>query len=572
MIRHFPGFVASILAAFLAFACVAGEDPPDVTAELAAARKAWNEGDRLGNEATAAQGDADKVLKIYDQQESSYQQAEAQFRAALKKDPEQPQVLIAYGKFAIARNDYRVARVRLDHALQSPRAKTLLKPAELAEVMRTLGGLAERAGDVNGAVLYYRDAAELCPSEPRNRLALALAFCASGRSEKAIPVLKTWSDDKAEGVPVNDVPLRALGVYTLAVAEEETSHYEDAIAAYEKSRELAAKAGAAETTGISDHAAMAVERLNDFFDGLQERKAEREKENKERAEKKLKPLPDEREEMCEAQTIYDEGLDLKEKVLQDQSFVTALARARDENAEQADRDALNNHPTYDRFQAAINRFNLALAKYPRLPQACYQLGLCHLLSGNYKDARRTLETALAYSPYNFAALNLLGEVLLESGQSEQAVQTFKKVLAQFPDSGPAHFGLGRAYFYLQRSQRECETALKELDRAEELGLRDKRLYSTQILIRKDGTKLEGRVREKDGDYFVDLGDKKPVTVAKADVQELTKKLGLRDKLLERIARFERGEPAAHGPVLHGKNAPHGPSTPDPVVDPWGQKY
>ena len=104
---------------------------------------------------------------------------------------------------------------------------------------------------------------------------------------------------------------------------------------------------------------MALERLNDFFDGLQERKADREKENKERATKNLKPFPDERAEIAEALYAYDEGLDLKEKVLQDQSFVAALARARDENADPADREALTNHPAYDRFQAAINRFNVA---------------------------------------------------------------------------------------------------------------------------------------------------------------------------------------------------------------------
>jgi tetratricopeptide (TPR) repeat protein len=363
--------------------------------------------------------------------------------------------------------------------------------------------------------------------------------------------------------------LRALGVYTLAVALEETGHYEESLQAYQKARELALNAGEAETTGVLDHATMAQARLSDFFDDLQQHKAERNKENEARAAKNLKPLPDERAEIAEALYAYDEGLDLKEKVLQDPGFVSALARARDEGGDPSARDALVKHAAYEQFQAAINRFNLAIAKYPRLPQACYQLGLCHLLSGNFKDARRTLETALAYSPYNFAALNLLGEVLLETGQGEQAAQTFRKVLAQDADSGPAHFGLGRALFQLQRNQRECENALTELDRAEELGLRDKRMYSTELLTRKDGTEYEGRIREKGENYIIELSDGKSVTVAKAEVQERIAKPGLRDRLTDRIQRFERGEAAPQGPKLHGKPT-HELTEPDPVKDPWGQ--
>lgn len=562
---------------WLAFAvsssALAASDPdPDVSADLAAAQKAWNDGDRLGREAKAAasNGDADKSLMLYDQQDRVYDEAQKNFRKAIGKDPEQPQVLAAYGRFAIMRNQYVPARVRFEAALRCPRVKLLLNESEIATIMRTLGGLADRAGDVNQALDYYTQAVSLCPSDPHNPLALAIAFCALGRPEKATPLLKSWGDEKADssGVPLQDLALRALGVYTLAVSQEESGHFEEALRAYEMARVWAMKAGESENTGVLDHATMALERLNDFLDGLRERTVAREKDNAALVARKLKPLPDERTEIAEALSAYGEGLDLKEQALKDPSFVTALARARDEHGDQTVKDALMNHPEFDRFQAAINRFNVTIAKYLRLPQASYQLGLCNFLSGDFKDARRSVETALAYSPYNLAALNLLGEVLLETGQGDQAAETFKKLLALNPESGSAHFGLGRALFYLQRNQRDCEAALAELDRAEELGLRDKSLYSNQVLVRKDGTELEGGIHPKDGGYIVELGDGTSVTVANADVQELTTKPGLRAKLAERIQRFEHGEPAVHGPVLRGHLAPHAPTGPDAVMDPW----
>ena len=570
MIRDWIHFVAAFWLSFCVSSAWAAGDAPDVSAELAVAQKAWNEADRLGGEARDAvnKGDADKSLNLYKQQDAAYNDAESSFRKALDKDPNQSQVLVAYGRFAISRNQFVPARARLRQAVRSPRADTLLKDSERAAVNRTLGGLAERAGDVNHALLYYNEAEKLCPSDPRNPLMLAIALCSTGRSEKAVGLLASWTDDKASGVPVQDAPLRALGVYTLAVAQEETGRYEDALNSYERARDLAGKAGDAENTGVLDHATMALERLNDFFDDLKQHKDERERENEARVANKLKPLPDERAEIAEALSAYDEGLDLKEKVLEDETFIAALARARREGGDEAARNVLLNHSAYDQFQAAINRFNFAIARYPRLPQACYQLGLCHLLSGNYKDARRSLETAITYSPYNYGALTLLGEVLLETGQGEQAETIFKKVLAQNPDSGPAHFGLARALFDLQRNQRECESALIELDRAEELGVRDKLIYTTQVLLLKDGTRLEGRVHEDGGNYVIELTEGKSQPVAKADVQELTEKPGLRDRLSDRIKRFERGEPPAQGPKLKGRAAPHAPTEADPLKDPW----
>ena len=113
-----------LLAAFGDTVLLAGE--ADIDDDLAAARKAWEEGDKLG---VAALRD----YQLLDKREQAYERAEQAFRSALKKDAKHPHALADFGRFFKAQKEYCQARLWLEAAERSPRAAMFL-PAERAEL------------------------------------------------------------------------------------------------------------------------------------------------------------------------------------------------------------------------------------------------------------------------------------------------------------------------------------------------------------------------------------------------------------------------------------------------------
>ena len=541
----------------------------DVSDELARARKACDDADRAGVKARriAIEKPQDSIA-LLDQQVEFYKQAQAAFRQALEKDPKNPRTLTEYARFWIARGQFVQARVHLETALKSLDDTTLKhmsgfsadEKAEFeADVLRTLGGVLERAAEFDLAVGMYYKALNLVPVDSKTRISLAVALCACGRAPESIGLLKGWNEE-GQGVGVAKAPTqRALGVYTLGVAQEETGYYEDALHSYTLARTLALEAGPAESTGVLDNASLSIERLQDFFDNLKDKAAERIKENEARKAEKLPPLPDQREEIARALYDFDQGVSFKDRALKDPSFVTALARSRAGWGSGVTEDTLANHPTWDTFQAAVQWFTDALQIYPRLHQAAYQLALCNVMSGHFAPARTYLEAAVVASPFNLASLNEQGAVLIELGQWEEASATFKKILTIDPDSGSANFGLATALAALQRDESECRTALDAFDRAAQLGYRDPHMFHTQVLVRKDGSEYHGKVKV-DGDAYVyyvfDDADKVPKAerVPKSECQELIEKPSLREELVEMIERFQRGERPAPPPKMRRRQA------------------
>jgi tetratricopeptide (TPR) repeat protein len=559
-------FCVVITAAFCpSFVHAQQSDPlvADVSDELARARKACDDGDRAGVKARriAIEKPQDSIA-LLDQQVEFYKQAQTAFRQALEKDAKNPRALTEYARFWIARGQYVPARAHLETALKSLDDKTLKhmsgfsedEKAEFqADVLRTLGGVLERAAETDLAVGYYYKALGLVPVDSKTRISLAVALCASGRAPESIGLLKGWNED-GQGTGVPKAPAqRALGVYTLAVAQEETGFYEDALHSYTLARKLAQEAGPTETAGVLDNASLSIERLQDFFDDLKDKAADREKENAARVVQKLAPLPDQRAEIARALYDFDQGVSFKDRALKDQSFVIALARSRAIWGSSATDDSLSNHPTWDTFQAAMQWFTDALQIYPRLHQAAYQLALCNVMSGHYAPARTCLEAATVASPYNLATLNEQGAVLIELGQWEEAAATFKKILTLESDSGSANFGLATALAALQRDEGECRTALDAFDRAAQLGYRDPHMFHTQVLVKKDGTEYHGKVRTDGDTYIIYLTDATE-KVAKADCQELIEKPSLREELVDMVARFQRGERPAPPPKMRRRQA------------------
>ncbi|MCY3021932.1 MAG: tetratricopeptide repeat protein, partial [Planctomycetota bacterium] len=456
-------------------------------------------------------------------------------------------------------------------------AGSALAPPEEADLCRLLGGLLERAGETAAALERYRRAFALDPANPRNRLSLAIAYCAAGTPEEAAALLKPWAREpqppgatqQPDAADVADRPngspgVHALGLYTLALALEETGFPEDALALYRRACTIARQAGQADRAGVAGRADAAVARLEDYFDALQSRAQHRAKENEERRKKNLDPLPDEREACARACALCDHGLKLKTGALEDPGFLEALGRAR--NGSDEDAKALAQHPHFEAFQGAMEAFQKAVVTAPKLARAYYELGVCSVMLGRPGTARKLLDEAAACSPNNLAVLNLQGEVLLELGQWEDAARVFNKLLMLEPDSGRANFGLARAYAGLQASGEQCRMALDALLNAVRLGVRDRRMVSSQVLVLDDGRELEGYVTEEPQAYLLRRGESAE-RIEKAKVKEVRQRPGMHERLAALVQRFNSGEKPAPVPVI--RSSPGQPrSRPPDALNPW----
>jgi len=507
----------------LAGVILAGEAAPDIGETLAGAHKAWETGDALESKVRAAlaEGGADYV-KLLEEQDAAYEKARQAFGEAVKLAPENPHAPAEFGRFLRARREFLQARKSFEAALRGSEEATrkgsreALTPDEQADVHRTLGGLLERAGDTAAALYHYRQAFALDSDNPRNRVSLAIAICASGGPQDAVPLLKPWADEV--GQAEQPAPqTQAVGLYTLALAQEETGQFEEALGMYRRAQELAERAGQADVAGVAERAAMAVGRLEDFFDGLKARAERREKENAERQKKKLEPLPDERENLARASSLCDQGCKLKKSALEDASFAQALSEARSGGEGSAGK--LDKHPSYDVLVAAMEAFKKAILTAPRLARGYYELAGCELILGRLGSARKLLDEAALNGPNSLPILGLQGEVLLELGQWEEAARAFSHVLELEPESGRAHFGLAQAYAGLQVSAEQARAALDALLEAQKLGLRDKRM------------------------------------------------LELDEKIVALVQRFERGEQPTPRPLIRGPKAQTRVKQAD-ALDPW----
>ena len=76
------------------------------------------------------------------------------------------------------------------------------------------------------------------------------------------------------------------------------------------------------------------------------------------------------------------------------------------------------------------------------PGTTYQMGLTQLASGDYLQARRSLEQAVALAPNQASYYNALGLAYLQLGRLPQAEQAFRETLRLQHDFPDAHNNLG----------------------------------------------------------------------------------------------------------------------------------
>jgi len=94
---------------------------------------------------------------------------------------------------------------------------------------------------------------------------------------------------------------------------------------------------------------------------------------------------------------------------------------------------------------ALEKFHAELEVTPRHPMARLQIALEHIKRGEWPQAQKWAEEAVAEGPTIAVARKTLGQVLLETGEIERAISELEAGMKLSPDSPVIRFTLARAY-------------------------------------------------------------------------------------------------------------------------------
>ena len=94
------------------------------------------------------------------------------------------------------------------------------------------------------------------------------------------------------------------------------------------------------------------------------------------------------------------------------------------------------------WQDGVTLWTDVLAKSPRNPRACLNLGKAFALGERYDDAIRCYNSLLKSDPDNFKANNNMGIALGKRGDTDGAIRCYREALRVAPDCDRAHYNLG----------------------------------------------------------------------------------------------------------------------------------
>ena len=124
------------------------------------------------------------------------------------------------------------------------------------------------------------------------------------------------------------------------------------------------------------------------------------------------------------------------------------------------------------WNTAAAEFERCLALNPQFDQAMTGVAQAYAQLNRIEDARRTLQDALKINPKNFKAWYQLGYVEWRTKPAD-AAEAFREAITIQPGFALAHRDLGLLLF----QQQEYAVALKSLERAIALGLKDKQVLN-----------------------------------------------------------------------------------------------
>lgn len=145
-----------------------------------------------------------------------------------------------------------------------------------------------------------------------------------------------------------------------------------------------------------------------------------------------------------------------------------------------------------RHRDAVIRFNAALKREPRYPEALANLGAAYLEMEAYGEAIHAAKAALAIRPGYETALNVLGSGQKALDRSDEAEATFRRLLAASPQYADAWNNLGTVLREAGRTDEACEA----FERALTADPRMAKAYFnlSQVKTAKAGDALLGRAR------------------------------------------------------------------------------
>jgi len=406
--------------------------------------------------------------------------AVAEFREALRLDPDMDPARIALGRTLISLQKYSDALpVVLEYTHRRPQG---------SQGFYVLGQAYQGLKQSDAAIEAMEHAAALDRGDGAIRFNLGMLLANAGHTDAAIPQLKA-----AERINPSDIEIhKELALLFEKTGEQEGTRFEKArlaalksdsdkeaaIARFsqEASEDLAAgnAKAAAESYGkavqlsprdpkLRYNLSLALDRMGDF--AAERKELERAVELDPKlavAQNQLGLLALRSGQQAEAEQRFKKVLAIDPKFAEAQSNLGVLYSQQGKNGEAASlfQQALKNDPRYTKayvnlgllmaqqraFAEAEQQFRMAIGVDANYPDAYAALGMLQAKTGQGSEAVKSFQKALGLEPNSAQAHLNLGIALVDQFDRADGFKEFSKAVRLDPKLAAAHYNLGRFFF------------------------------------------------------------------------------------------------------------------------------
>jgi tetratricopeptide (TPR) repeat protein len=473
----------------------------------------------------------------------------AEFREALRLDPQKVEANLALGRALIAQEKFSDAVAPL---------RTYVEREPLDFQGYYTAALAYKGlHQWDPAIELLQRAARLSPADYGVRFELGLALAETGKTEQAIRELNAAKKIRPSAPEVHD---------ELAKLFEKTGQKEFAQKERAESAALASRGEShAEAGNFNAKANQLLAAGNARAAAAAYREALRADPNNPQLHYNLSlaldQLGDQTAERRELEKTIQLNPDLA--VAHNQLGILAMQRGRNSEAEAAFKKAIAGDPQYADAQSnlgvlyaregkdseAAAQYQQAIVSDPKYTKAYVNLGLLLAQHGQVAQGEQQLRAAIQINPEDPGAYTALGMIQGKSGRAAEAVESFRKAVALQPNSADAHLNLGIALV----DQYDRTNGFKEFSEAARLDPHSAavhynlgRFYFETAKYEEARKELEEAVRLEPNHalalYFLALASKQDNDLDRSDA------------LFEKVLALQPGNPDAQ--FLLGQNLEH----------------